>query len=324
MQPVFFQTACFEVCPALPAFSYCNLLFFNGMFRSMSCPSSIQVMACFEVCPALPVFTSLAALPDYILLPPKRNSLDIKHLLLPPKRNRLDIKPLLLPPKQNSLDIKHLLLPPNRNSLDIKHLLLPPKRNSLDIKHLLLPPTRNSLDIKHLKRRCSHGWQAIHCGNDQTVLDTVFSSCATHYSFLGLARTVYTHCTWPYVWWFPAKNTVCTPYIGLAQYRMYTVCVYTYKYMVLAHIIHSISWYHQSLLTNLSSSFSASCAIVLAETSLQAEECRLNCSWDPCVIRRVGQNHTLIGIYGIHTIFLTGKSPYIPSYTACIYGDGQP
>jgi len=256
------------VCPALPAFSYCNLLFFNGMFRSMSCPSSIQVMACFEVCPALPVFTSLAALPDYILLPPKRNSLDIKHLLL--------------------------------------------------------PPTRNSLDIKHLKRRCSHGWQAIHCGNDQTVLDTVFSSCATHYSFLGLARTVYTHCTWPYVWWFPAKNTVCTPYIGLAQYRMYTVCVYTYKYMVLAHIIHSISWYHQSLLTNLSSSFSASCAIVLAETSLQAEECRLNCSWDPCVIRRVGQNHTLIGIYGIHTIFLTGKSPYIPSYTACIYGDGQP
>ena len=139
MQPVFFQTACFEVCPALPAFSYCNLLFFNGMFRSMSCPSSIQVMACFEVCPALPVFTSLAALPDYILLPPKRNSLDIKHLLL--------------------------------------------------------PPTRNSLDIKHLKRRCSHGWQAIHCGNDQTVLDTVFSSCATHYSFLGLARTVYTHCT---------------------------------------------------------------------------------------------------------------------------------
>ena len=30
---------------------------------------------------------------------------------------------------------------------------------------------------------------------------------------------------------------------------------------------------------------------------------------------RVGQNHTIIGIYGVHTVFLAGKSPYIRSYT---------
>jgi hypothetical protein len=39
---------------------------------------------------------------------------------------------------------------------------------------------------------------------------------------------------------------------------------------------------------------------------------------------RVGQNHTFIGIYGAHTVFLAGKSPYIRSYTVQIYGSGQP
>ena len=39
---------------------------------------------------------------------------------------------------------------------------------------------------------------------------------------------------------------------------------------------------------------------------------------------RVGQNHTFIGIYGVCTVFLAGKSPYIRSYKVCIYGSGQP
>jgi hypothetical protein len=37
---------------------------------------------------------------------------------------------------------------------------------------------------------------------------------------IGLARTVYTHRIWPYVWWIPCQ-----------KYRIYTV--YTYKCMVL-------------------------------------------------------------------------------------------
>jgi len=43
-----------------------------------------------------------------------------------------------------------------------------------------------------------------------------------------------------------------------------------------------------------------------------------------CLTIRVGQNHTFIGIYGVYTVFLAGKSPYIRSYTVCIYGSGQP
>jgi acyl-[acyl carrier protein]--UDP-N-acetylglucosamine O-acyltransferase len=39
---------------------------------------------------------------------------------------------------------------------------------------------------------------------------------------------------------------------------------------------------------------------------------------------RVGQNHIIIRIYGVHTIFLAGKSAYIRSYTVCIYSSGQP
>jgi hypothetical protein len=41
-------------------------------------------------------------------------------------------------------------------------------------------------------------------------------------------------------------------------------------------------------------------------------------------ITRVGQKHTFIGIYGVHTVFLARKSPYIRSYTVQIYGSGQP
>jgi hypothetical protein len=39
-----------------------------------------------------------------------------------------------------------------------------------------------------------------------------------------------------------------------------------------------------------------------------------------CLVSRVGQNHTFIGIYGVYTVFLAGESPYIWSYTMCIYG----
>ena len=41
----------------------------------------------------------------------------------------------------------------------------------------------------------------------------------------------------------------------------------------------------------------------------------------PCYrieIRRVGQNHMFIRIYGVHTVFLAGKSPYIRPYTVYI------
>jgi hypothetical protein len=39
---------------------------------------------------------------------------------------------------------------------------------------------------------------------------------------------------------------------------------------------------------------------------------------------RSGQNHTFIGMYGVHTVFLAEKPPYIRSYTLQIYGSGQP
>jgi len=38
---------------------------------------------------------------------------------------------------------------------------------------------------------------------------------------------------------------------------------------------------------------------------------------------RVGQNHTCIGTYGVHTAFLAMKSPYRRSYTVQVYGSGQ-
>jgi len=39
----------------------------------------------------------------------------------------------------------------------------------------------------------------------------------------------------------------------------------------------------------------------------------------PCHMHRVGQNHIVIHIYNVHTVFLAGKSPYIWPYTMCMY-----
>ena len=41
-------------------------------------------------------------------------------------------------------------------------------------------------------------------------------------------------------------------------------------------------------------------------------------------VSRVAQNHTFIGMYGVHTVFLARKSPCIRSYTVQIYSSGQP
>jgi len=35
-------------------------------------------------------------------------------------------------------------------------------------------------------------------------------------------------------------------------------------------------------------------------------------------IFKIGQNHTFLGIYGVYTVFLAGKSAYIRSYTVYI------
>jgi len=54
---------------------------------------------------------------------------------------------------------------------------------------------------------------------------------------------------------------------------------------------------------------------------------RVLCAWNVGTyihILRVGQNHALIGIYGVHTVFLAGTSPNIQTYTVQIYGSGQP
>jgi len=42
-----------------------------------------------------------------------------------------------------------------------------------------------------------------------------------------------------------------------------------------------------------------------------------------CTMCRVGQNHTFIGMHGVHTVFLAGVSPNIRSYTVQIYGSGH-
>ena len=56
----------------------------------------------------------------------------------------------------------------------------------------------------------------------QTTWLKVILHCNNCNHCIGLARTVYLHCIWPYVWWSPCK-----------KYRMHTV--YNYLCMVLAN-----------------------------------------------------------------------------------------
>jgi hypothetical protein len=52
--------------------------------------------------------------------------------------------------------------------------------------------------------------------------------------------------------------------------------------------------------------------------------CTLSCLLTSFVVARVGHSHTFIGIYGVHTVFVAGKLPYIRSYTVQMCGSGQP
>ena len=59
---------------------------------------------------------------------------------------------------------------------------------------------------------CHRRW-----GN-QNGLSTIFTT------FIGLARTVYIHRIWPYIWWFPCQN-----------YRLYTVYVWFWPTLDISH-----------------------------------------------------------------------------------------
>jgi hypothetical protein len=53
----------------------------------------------------------------------------------------------------------------------------------------------------------------LKCSPSHTSLPPPFA--CTGSTFVGLARTIYIHRIWPYIWWFPCQN-----------YRMYTVYIW--------------------------------------------------------------------------------------------------
>jgi len=72
---------------------------------------------------------------------------------------------------------------------------------------------------------------------------------ASHLLFVGLAKTVYMHNKWPYIWWFPCQ-----------KYRMYTIFIYS-----------SGQPYQHA--------FECSCGRLLLNCYWTATELLLNCNW---------------------------------------------
>ena len=79
------------------------------------------------------------------------------------------------------------------------------------------------------------------------------------------------------------------------------------------------------------------CAMRLVQPvqcTVYAQVCSVQCDWFNlcnalCTHRYALCNalyihHACIRIYGVYTVILVGKSPYIRSYTVYIYGSGQP
>jgi len=62
------------------------------------------------------------------------------------------------------------------------------------------------------------------CQRSAMVL-CIYTSFVLPCSFLGVARIVYVHRIWPYIWWYPCQ-----------KHRIYTV--YTYVCMVLVNPVH--------------------------------------------------------------------------------------
>ena len=85
---------------------------------------------------------------------------------------------------------------------------------------------------------------------------------------LGLSRTVYTHCKWPYVWWFPCQN-----------YHVYTV--YTYKCMVLANLLHVVicQWFdsHGWLTALMDADHAQSFAMACSDKAPYYQCCKVWC-----------------------------------------------
>ena len=72
---------------------------------------------------------------------------------------------------------------------------------------------------------CVQGHTWCVCTGTLSCYNTAQTHIGTLCICVGLARTVYLHRIWPYVWWFPCQ-----------KYRIYTV--HTYKCMVLANPTH--------------------------------------------------------------------------------------
>ena len=125
---------------------------------------------------------------------------------------------------------------------------------------------------------------------------------------------------------------VCNLYVCVGQDRhTYDLSVRTcglthIQYLGIGISVHSaIRGYHW-IFRPVVVSYSAGLARTVHYTPYMPVYLVISLKTIPYVHRicRVGQNHIFVRIYGVHTVFLAGESPYIRSYTVCIYGSGQP
>jgi hypothetical protein len=133
-------------------------------------------------------------------------------------------------------------------------------------------------------------------GQRYHILKRIRRTCALdpYFIFVRLARTMYAHRIWPHV---------------LETFLLKVTCTFC--------ITHKFGQ-PLSFRVMVGGAPAGVRALVSSKNELHAA-----CSWN-YALPRVGQNHKLRGIYGVHTVFLAGKSPYIQSDTVQIYGSGQP
>jgi len=167
---------------------------------------------------------------------------------------------------------------------------------------------------------CVQGWVCV-------AYDMFRSTVPVCCVYIGLARTVYTHRIWPYVWWFPCQI-----------YRIYTV--YTYKCMVLAkpmytslgycghkacvglartvyaHRIWPYVWWSPCLKRRIYTVYTCNCMVLANPMYTQIA---IKCSMPlELYIRRFGQNRIYTYIYTVYLVYLVIFKPKIP-YVHRIY-----
>jgi hypothetical protein len=193
--------------------------------------------------------------------------------------------------------------------------------------HIAKPRHASTYIMTHTIQAGTYVWQLVHhsacplhvyvecvtcaviCHMCRVGQNCIYTPYMTVCLVISLSKIPYIHRI--YVWLWPTLH-VCSNWCGsLPMAFCVTECAFAWGYLAAPEHTqaHTHTHTHTHTNTQWASVASASLCVLI----------------DACMVHiEGGPDHIFVRIYGVHTVFLAGKSPYIRSYKVRINGSGQP